>query len=62
MVRGVTDTTDVSRRNARALSGLVAVAREKSPADQLATIEYLMGRRDKMPAYLEATVSIPAGA
>ncbi|MBS2035236.1 hypothetical protein JST97_09615 [bacterium] len=54
VVRGVTDTTDVYRRNARALSGLVAVAREKSPADQLATIEYLMGRRDKMPAYLEA--------
>ena len=54
VVRGVTDTTDVYRRNARALSGLVAVAREKSPAEQLATIEYLMGRRDKMPAYLEA--------
>ncbi|MCW5869796.1 MAG: hypothetical protein KIS61_21245 [Candidatus Eremiobacteraeota bacterium] len=54
VVRGVTDTTDVYRRNARALSGLVAVAREKSPAEQLATIEYLMGRRDQMPAYLEA--------
>ncbi|MFN8610065.1 MAG: hypothetical protein U0931_21160 [Vulcanimicrobiota bacterium] len=54
VVRGVTDTTDVYRRNARALSGLVAVARQKSPAEQLATIEYLMGRRDKMPAYLEA--------
>lgn len=53
VVRGVTDTTDVYRRNARALSGLVAVAREKSPAEQLATIEYLMGRRDQMPAYLE---------
>ena len=54
VVRGVTDTTDVYRRNARALSGLVAAAREKSPAEQLATIEYLMGRRDKMPAYLES--------
>ncbi len=54
VVRGVTDTTDVYRRNARALSGLVAVAREKSPAEQLATIEYLMGRRDQMPAYLES--------
>lgn len=53
VVRGVTDTTDVYRRNARALSGLVAAAREKSPAEQLATIEYLMGRRDQMPAYLE---------
>jgi hypothetical protein len=54
VVRGVTDTTEVYRRNARALSGLVAVAREKSPAEQLETLEYLMGRRDKMPAYLEA--------
>lgn len=54
VVRGVTDTTDVYRRNAAALSGLVAIAREKSPAEQLATIEYLMGRREEMPAYLEA--------
>lgn len=53
LVRGVTDTTDVYRRNAAALSGLVVVAREKSPAEQIATIEYLMGRRDEMPAYLE---------
>lgn len=53
VVRGVTDTTDVYRRNAAALSGLVAIAREKSPAEQLATIEYLMGRRDEMPVYLE---------
>lgn len=54
LVRGVTETTDVYRRNARALSGLVAVAREKSPAEQIATIEYLMGRHDEMPAYLES--------
>ena len=54
LVRGVTDTTDVYRRNARALSGLVAVAREKSPAEQIATIEYLMGRREEIPAYLES--------
>ncbi len=54
VTRGVTDTTDVYRRNAAALSGLVAVAREKSPAEQIATIEYLMGRRDEMPAYLES--------
>ncbi len=54
VVQGVTDTTDVYRRNARALSGLVAVAREKSPAEQIATIEYLMGRRSQMPAYLES--------
>lgn len=54
MVRGVTDTTEVYHRNARALSGLVAVAREKSPAEQIATIEYLMGRSEEMPAYLES--------
>ena len=54
VVRGVTDTTDVYRRNAASLSGLVAIAREKSPAEQLATIEYLMGRREEMPAYLES--------
>jgi hypothetical protein len=54
VVRGVTDTTDVYRRNASALSGLVAIAREKSPVEQLATIEYLMGRSDEMPAYLES--------
>lgn len=54
VVQGVTDTTDVYRRNAAALSGLVAIARQKSPAEQIATIEYLMGRRDEMPAYLES--------
>ena len=54
VVRGVTDTTDVYRKNAAALSGLVAIAREKSPEEQLATIEYLMGRSDEMPAYLES--------
>lgn len=53
-VRGVTDTTEVYRRNASALSGLVAIARDKSPAEQIATIEYLMGRRDEIPAYLES--------
>jgi hypothetical protein len=53
-VRGVTDTTDVYRKNISALSGLVAIAREKSPVEQLATIEYLMGRIDEMPAYLES--------
>lgn len=53
VVQGVTATTDVYRRHARALSGLVALAREKSPAEQIATIEYLMGRRSEMPAYLE---------
>lgn len=54
VVQGVTETTDVYRRNAVALSALVAIAREKSPAEQIATIEYLMGRRDEMPAYLES--------
>ena len=53
VVRGVTDTSDVYRKNARSLAGLVAIAREKSPQEQLDTIEYLMGRIDEMPAYLE---------
>ncbi len=53
VVRGVTDTTDVYRRNANSLSGLVAIAREKTPTEQIATIEYLMGRVDEMPSYLE---------
>lgn len=52
-VRGVTDTSEVYRNNARSLSGLIAIARERSPIEQLNTIEYLMGRLEDMPAYLE---------
>lgn len=52
--RGVTDTNAVYTKQARALSGLLAMARERSPLEQLDTIEYLMGRQDVMPAYLEA--------
>jgi hypothetical protein len=51
--KGVTDTNLVYRNNARSLSGLIALAREHSPQEQINTIEYLMGRLDEMPPYLE---------
>ena len=35
------------------LSGLVAMTRKHSPADQLAAIEYLMGRSEEMPPFLD---------
>jgi hypothetical protein len=35
------------------LSGLVAMTRAHSPQDQLATLEYLMGRSSEMPKFLE---------
>ncbi len=35
------------------LSGLVAMTRQHSPEEQLATLEYLMGRSSEMPAFLE---------
>lgn len=47
-------TISLFRGQASALSGLVAMSRNHSPLDQLATIEYLMGRREDMPEYLEA--------
>lgn len=62
VVRGVTDTNEVYRENARSLSGLIALARERSPQEQLNTIEYLMGRQDVMPAYLEETAEDQAFA
>lgn len=51
--RGVTDTTEAYKKQARALSGVLAIARERAPQEQIDTIEYLMGRQDVMPAYLE---------
>ncbi len=51
--RGVTDINSVYRDNARALSGLLAMARERSPQEQIDTVEYLMGRQEEMPEYLE---------
>jgi hypothetical protein len=53
VVKGVTETSQVYREHARSLSGLVALARERSPEEQLDTIEYMMGRLEDMPAYLE---------
>ena len=43
-VRGVTDINQVYRNHARSMSGVIAMARERSPEEQLATVEYLMGR------------------
>ena len=51
--RGVTDPNAAYENRASALSGLLAVARERSPEEQIDTIEYLMGRQDKIPTYLE---------
>ncbi|MFA5503934.1 MAG: hypothetical protein WC423_00810 [Vulcanimicrobiota bacterium] len=51
--RGVTDTNQAYSNRARALSGLLAVARQRSPQEQIDTVEYLMGRRELMPEYLE---------
>lgn len=51
--RGVTDLTASYKNQARALSGVIAIARQRSPQEQVDTIEYLMGRQDVMPAYLE---------
>jgi hypothetical protein len=36
------------------LSGLIAMTRNHNPKEQLATIEYLMGRSEEMPKFLEA--------
>lgn len=35
------------------LSGLVAMTRKQSAPEQLATVEYIMGRVDEMPSFLE---------
>lgn len=50
----LTDSNVVYRNQARSLSGLIAMARERSPKEQIDTIEYLMGRLEDMPEYLEA--------
>lgn len=52
--RGVTDTNESYAKQARALSGVIAMARERSAQEQIDTVEYLMGRQKVMPGYLEA--------
>ena len=52
--RNPIEQISVFRNQAAGLSGIVAMTRNHSPEDQLATIEYLMGRRQEMPAFLEA--------
>ena len=52
--RNPIEQISVFRNQAAGLSGIVAMTRNHSPEDQLATIEYLMGRRQEMPEFLEA--------
>ncbi|MFN8606369.1 MAG: hypothetical protein U0931_02480 [Vulcanimicrobiota bacterium] len=52
--RSPIEQISVFRNQAAALSGIVAMTRNHAPEDQLATIEYLMGRKPDMPAFLEA--------
>ncbi len=52
--RNPVEQISVFRNQAAGLSGIVAMTRNHSPEDQLATIEYLMGRKADMPAFLEA--------
>ncbi|MBS2035781.1 hypothetical protein JST97_12395 [bacterium] len=52
--RSPVEQISVFRNQAAALSGIVAMTRNHDPEDQLATIEYLMGRKQEMPAFLEA--------
>jgi hypothetical protein len=52
--RNPIEQISVFRNQAAALSGIVAMTRNHPPEDQLATIEYLMGRKPDMPAFLEA--------
>ena len=50
---GISDSNVVYRNQARSLSGLIALARQRSPQEQIDTVEYLMGRQDEIPEYLE---------
>ncbi|MBX3168464.1 MAG: hypothetical protein KF760_13685 [Candidatus Eremiobacteraeota bacterium] len=52
--RNPVEQISVFRHQAAALSGIVAMTRNHAPEDQLATIEYLMGRQADMPPFLEA--------
>lgn len=50
----VTETNSAYAKQARALSALLAMARERSAQEQIDTVEYLMGRQQEMPNYLES--------
>ncbi|MBN9415787.1 MAG: hypothetical protein J0I12_10150 [Candidatus Eremiobacteraeota bacterium] len=52
--RNLVEQISVFRNQAAGLSAIVAMTRNHPPEDQLATIEYLMGRKPEMPAFLEA--------
>ncbi len=47
------EATSIFGRQVRGLSALLAISRGRPPQDQIDTVEYLMGRRKDMPAYLE---------
>lgn len=53
-LRNPVEQISVFRNQAAGLSGIVAMTRNHPPEEQLATIEYLMGRKPDMPAFLEA--------
>jgi hypothetical protein len=52
-MRNNIEEVEVFGKEVRGLSGLLAIARGRSPQEQLDTIEYLMGRQKVMPGYLE---------
>lgn len=51
--KGPVDYLAQFRAQLTGLSGLIAMTRNHGPKDQLATIEYLMGRSEEMPKFLE---------
>ncbi len=50
---GAVDYLAQFRAQLAGLSGLIAMTRNHSPKEQIATVEYLMGRTEEMPAFLE---------
>lgn len=51
--RNTVEEVAVFGNQVRGLSGLLAIARGRSPQEQIDTVEYLMGRQKVMPGYLE---------
>ncbi len=51
--KGPVDYLAQFRAQLTGLSGLIAMTRNHGPKEQLATIEYLMGRSEEMPKFLE---------
>lgn len=51
--RSTIEKVSIFSKHVRGLSSLLAISRGKPPQDQIDTVEYLMGRRQAMPKYLE---------